>query len=272
MIDLHCHILPGVDDGARSLNHAVEMGRRAWDDGIEKIVATPHLFRERLGQSDFAIIQKKREELNGAFREKEIPVQLFPGAEVHISHNLMEEICANRNELVINEGSYMFVEFPRDHVFPSVKELFFDVMKEGISPIIAHPERNPAFMKNASLLYELVKMGVFIQSNAGSFLGKYGKGTEARAFSLLECRLIHFIASDGHGVRAIPPRLSQAFKSASRVVGDEYAWAMVKDNPEAALDDRRLPYLPDSQDPGEKQKVFLSRKPRSFKRRWRKQR
>jgi len=171
MIDLHCHILPGLDDGAKTLEHAIEMGRYAWDDGITKIVATPHLFRENISGADFATISKKREELGRAFEENGIPVELLTGAEVHISHNLIDEIKKNRKDLVINQGSYMFVEFPQDHVFVGVKGLFFDLMSEGITPIIAHPERNTVFMQNPFLLYELVQMGALAQSNSGSFTG-----------------------------------------------------------------------------------------------------
>lgn len=265
MIDLHCHILPGLDDGAKTLEHAIEMGRYAWDDGIKKIVATPHLFRENLSQADFTIIHQKREELGRAFQDNDIPVELLAGAEVHFSHNLIDEIRKNRQELVINQGSYMFVEFPQDHVFSGVKDLFFDLMSEGINPIITHPERNTVFMQNPSLLYELVRMGAFVQSNSGSFLGRYGRKPEESAFSFLEYRLIHFIASDGHGVRSIPPKLSDAARTLNPMIGEEYANALVQDNPEAVLNDQKLPYLPDPVDPKEKQKSFLLRKPKLFK-------
>ena len=265
MIDLHCHILPGLDDGAKTLEHAIEMGKCAWDDGIEKIVATPHMFREDLSHSDFATIHQRREELGRAFRNNDIPVELLAGAEVHIAHNLIDEIKNNRQELVINQSSYMFVEFPQDHVFFGVKDLFFDLMSEGITPIIAHPERNTVFMQNLSLLYELVRMGAFVQSNSGSFLGRYGREPEESAFSLLEHRLIHFLASDGHGVRSIPPKLSDALRTISPMIGEEYANALVKDNPQAVLNDQKLPHLPDPVNPKEKQKSFLMRKPKLFK-------
>jgi protein-tyrosine phosphatase len=264
MIDLHCHILPGVDDGAKTMDHAIEMARCAWDDGIEKIVATPHVYRENISQADFAAIRERREELDRTFREKAIPVQLLAGAEVHITHDLIEEVRKNRQELVINRGSYMFVEFPQDHVFSGAKELFFDLMSEGIKPIVAHPERNTVFMQNPALLYDLIRMGAFVQSNGGSFLGRYGEGAEENAFALLERRSIHFIASDGHGVRSIPPTLSGALKIVSTVIGEDCARALVQDNCEAVLNDGNLPYLPDTVDPREKRKFFRSKKRRFF--------
>jgi len=264
MIDLHCHILPGVDDGAKNMDQAIAMGRCAWDDGIETIVATPHVYRENISQADFAAIRQKRKELGRAFREKGIPVQLMAGAEVHIMHNLLEEVKKNRPELAVNGGSYMFVEFPQDHVFFGVKELFFDLMSEGIKPIIAHPERNTVFMRKPSLLYDLVRMGAFVQSNGGSFLGRYGRGVEESAFALLERRSIHFIASDGHGVRSIPPTLTGALRIVREAAGEEYARALVQDNPEAVLNDGSLPYVPDTMEPRARQKYLRTRKRKFF--------
>ena len=164
MIDLHCHILPGLDDGAKSLEEAVEMARIAEEEGIERIVATPHLFRENILYEDLGIIEEKRKELHRALETGNIHVQLFCGAEVHIAHNLMEEIRKNRSSLVINRSSYMFVEFPSRHVFSGVKELFFEMMSEGIIPIIAHPERNSEFVRNPSFLYELIQTGALAQA------------------------------------------------------------------------------------------------------------
>jgi protein-tyrosine phosphatase len=128
MIDLHCHILPGLDDGARNLEEAVEMAKIAEDDGTERIVATPHLFRGDFMHEGLGIIEEKRKELSRTLEADNIQVELLSGAEVHIAHNLMEEIRKNRNSLVINRSSYMFVEFPSRHVFSGVKELFFELM------------------------------------------------------------------------------------------------------------------------------------------------
>ena len=266
MIDLHCHILPGLDDGANDMDHAIEMGRFAWDDGIKKIVATPHLFRENLSQADFATIRRKREELEKAFGENRILVELLSGAEVHISHNLIDEIRQNRQELVINHSSYMFVEFPQDHVFFGVKDLFFDLMSEGIKPIIAHPERNTVFMKNPSLLYDLIRMGSLAQSNSGSFVGRYGSRAEENAFRLLKYGLIHFIASDGHGVRSIPPQLSDAVRIIGSIIGEKNALMMVQANPQAVLNDQEVPYFPNPEDPKANHKSLRVKIPKIFKR------
>lgn len=267
MIDLHCHILPGLDDGADSLEEAVEMARIAEGDGIEKIVATPHLFRDNFMHKDLSIIEERRRELSKVLEAKNIQVEILCGAEVHISHNLLDEIRENRSYLVINQSSYMFVEFPSEHVFPGVKELFFELMSEGIIPIIAHPERNSVFVRNPSFLYELVQMGGLAQANRGSFSGIYGKEAEEAVFRFMALNLIHFIGSDGHNRRSLAPRLSEARKRVETIIGEEKARVLVKDNPQAVLEDKEIPYLLEAVNPDEAHKRFKIKVPRVFSKR-----
>jgi len=256
MVDLHCHILPGLDDGAKNLEEAVEMAKIAEDEGIERIVATPHLFRGDFRHQDLGVIEKKRKELDRVLEANNLQVELLNGAEVHIAHNLMEEIRKNRDLLVINRSSYMFVEFPSRHVFSGVKELFFELMSEGITPVIAHPERNSVFVRNPAFLYELVRMGSLSQANSGSLSGMYGRDAEQAVFRFLGMNLIHFIASDGHNTKALAPRLSEARERAEKIIGKEGAMALVKDNPGAVLEDKGIPYLPEP--------VSLSKKERKL--------
>lgn len=267
MIDLHCHILPGLDDGADSLEEAVEMARIAEGDGIEKIVATPHLFRDNFMHKDLGIIEERRRELSKVLEAKNIQVEILCGAEVHISHNLLDEIRENRSYLVINQSSYMFVEFPSEHVFPGVKELFFELMSEGIIPIIAHPERNSVFVRNPSFLYELVQMGGLAQANSRSFSGIYGKEAEEAVFRFMALNLIHFIGSDGHNRRSLAPRLSEARKRVETIIGEEKARVLVKDNPQAVLEDKEIPYLLEAVNPDEAHKRFKIKVPRVFSKR-----
>ncbi len=254
MIDIHCHILPGLDDGAQSLDEAVEMARIAEKDGIEKIVATPHLFRGSYMHEDLSIIEDKRKELNKTLKVNNIHVEILNGAEVYIVHNLIDEIRKNRDYLVLNKSAYMFVEFPSEHIFPGVQKLFFELMREDIIPVIAHPERNSVFVRHPSLLYELVQMGATVQANRGSFLGVYGKETEEAVLRFLELNLIHFIASDGHNTHSLVPRISEAVMRVEAEVGDERARALVVDNPKAVLEDRELPFFTEAVNPDKKEK------------------
>ena len=261
MIDLHCHILPGLDDGSERLEESIEMARAAEEDGIEKIVATPHLFRDNLDYEDLSIIEEKKDELNQALRTNNIKVEILAGAEVNISHHLLEQIRENRSYLTLHQSSYMFVEFPPDHVFSGVKELFFELMSEGITPIIAHPERNSVFIHHPGSLYELLQMGALAQANSGSFLGSYGSTVESAVLRLLQLNMIQFIGSDGHNSRSKAPRLSEAVKIAASLIGEERAKALVKENPQAVLDDQQIPDFPEPIHPEEKERKLRIKLP-----------
>jgi protein-tyrosine phosphatase len=261
MIDLHCHILHGLDDGAGSLEESVAMAKIAQKDGITTIVATPHLFRSNLPADDFVSIGDRRQELRRAIANNSVAVEVKGGAEVHISHNLVNEIRAHRNNLVINGSGYMFIEFPSSHIYPGVNKLIFDLMSEGIIPIIAHPERNSVFARHPGLLYDLVRMGALAQANSGSLNGLYGREPSENILCFLKWNLIHFLASDGHNSTSMPPRLSEAVRSAEAVIGREQARSLVEDNPRAVLNDLEIPFLPSPIDPRKSSRSFSFRIP-----------
>lgn len=265
MIDLHSHILPGLDDGAQTEEDALEMAKIAEEDGIRKIVATPHLFRGDFTPKDFRIIEKRRQEFILSLDKNGINIDTFVGAEVHIAHNLINEIGKSRNHLVINQGSYMLVEFPSDHVFSGVKSLFFNLMSEGIIPIITHPERNSVFVRNPSLLYELIKMGAFSQANSGSFMGLYGLKAQAASNTFLEHGFIHFIASDCHNMNSLSPKLSDAVSKVASIIGKKNAIALVRDNPQAVIDNQDLPFNPLPKNPEEGKKSWSIKIPNLFR-------
>ena len=261
MIDIHSHILPGVDDGAKDMAAALEMARMAADDGIKKMIATPHLFRGSDSASGFEEIEKARKEFTEAIKENDIPLEVFTGAEVHISHNLIDEIRVHRRFLVLNQSRYMFIEFPSEHVFSGVKDLVFELMTEGIIPIIAHPERNSIFRRNPNFLYELLQMGVLSQVNQGSFNGIYGTHVQEAVFRFLELGYVHFLATDCHNTWVMPPRLSEAVKKAAAIIGDENARKLVEDNPLCVIEDKEVSYIPEPKKAEAKRKTFKIKLP-----------
>ncbi|MBM3297515.1 MAG: hypothetical protein FJY83_07930 [Candidatus Aminicenantes bacterium] len=266
MIDLHCHILPGLDDGAQSLAEAVAMARAAEEDGIRTVVGTPHLFRGGIGLEDLEEIARIREELGRALKREGIRVEVLTGAEVRFSHNLLEEIRKHRKRLVLHTSSYLFVEFPFDYVFPGVKDVFFELMSEGLVPIIAHPERNSVFMSRPAQLYELVEMGCFGQANAGSFTGLYGQAVHDAALKMLGWGLIHILASDAHNPVSRPPRLTPALRAVEPLLGPERTRALVEDNPRAVLEDKALPFQPEAFNPEAREKSLRIKLPSFLKR------
>ena len=266
MIDLHCHILPGLDDGAESLAEAVAMARVAAAEGIRTIVATPHLFRGNIGLDDLTAVRQKKEELVRALRTAGLSLDILTGVEVRFSHKLIEEIKRNKHRLVLTNSSYMFIEFPFDYVYSGIKEVFFELMSEGIIPIIAHPERNSDFISHPGLLYDLVEMGCLSQANSGSYTGLYGQLVQETAMRMLRWGLIHVLATDAHNSTNRAPRFQEALRVLSESgFGPEWARALVRDNPRAVLEDKAVPFLPDPVNPSPKEKSLKIRLP-SFKR------
>ena len=265
MIDLHCHILPGLDDGAVDMAESVEMARIAREDGIRTIVATPHVFRDGSDPKVLTLIAGKRDELAGALATAGIDLKIACGAEVYFSHEFLEEVRKNRKRIVVNGSAYLFVEFPSDHVYAGARDIFFNLLNEGIIPIVAHPERNTSFQKEPALLFELVRMGALTQANSRSFLGGYGSRVRETAESFLRLNLVQIIASDGHSPRTRAPRMRAAVAEVAKIVGERAAAAMVTANPEAVINDGEPPHRPDPIDPSTLKKTLKISVPSLFK-------
>jgi len=266
MIDIHSHILPGLDDGAQSLEESLIMAEIAVKNGIDKMVATPHLYRGDNSHNNIDNINAVRNNFVEALKEKNIALEIYSGAEVHISHNLLTEIKEHKESLVINKGSYIMVEFPSDHIFTGVKQLFFDLMSEELIPIIAHPERNSIFRQSPELLFDLVQMGGLCQVNSGSFKGLYGTRAKEAAIEFIKSNFIHFVGSDCHNTRASKPEISAAVQAITAIIGENKAEALVKKNPKAVLDDNPIPELPEPKNPRDRKKSLKIKLPSFLKR------
>ncbi len=249
MIDLHCHILPGLDDGSPDMEVSLAMARMAVADGITDIVATPHLFRDASNVTDPALVGKRRKDLQSRIEQEGLPLKVHAGVEIRFSHNLLDEIKKHRANLVLAGSSYLFIEFPFDYVYSGVKDVFFQVMSEGVIPVITHPERCTGFMNHPEILFELIEMGALAQANAGSFTGRYGSQAQDTAWLFLKSKYIHFVASDAHDTTNRPPVLSPTLKVVEASIGPEAARALVEDNPRAVLEDAALPFMPEPQSP-----------------------
>jgi protein-tyrosine phosphatase len=246
---------------------ALEMATAAEQEGITKIIATPHLFRDTFEHDDLTVIEKKQKELTKNLVRNNINVEIFTGAEVHVSHNLMDHIKKHKEFLILNGSSYLLVEFPSKHIFSGVGQLFFEIMSEGITPIIAHPERNDVFIRHPEMLYELIQRGSMAQANAGSLLSLYGQKVKETLLEFLEWNLVHFIGSDGHNMKGISPGFSEAFALVRDNFGERTARALMFINPHAVLEDRAIPYHPEPVDPRKRKKSLKVKIPSIFKRR-----
>jgi protein-tyrosine phosphatase len=235
LIDLHCHILPNVDDGAESLAVSIAMARVAVDDGIETIVATPHTLNETYTNLPGQVADRVAE-LRDIFSREQIGLTLLPGADVHLNTGMAERVFAGEAATINGNGKYMLVEFPSMSLPDGYQEELFELKLKGITPIITHPERNLVFQHNPDALYDLVGAGCLIQATAMSITGGFGQEAMECVHRLLERRLVHVIATDAHSATRRPPVLSTAVAVAAQILGSrEAAVAMVKDLPEAII-------------------------------------
>ncbi len=197
MIDLHCHILPDVDDGAKSWDESLAMARLAVSEGITHILATPH-HRNRNWINPRPLVLDLVKELQSRLDEEEIPLTIFPGQEVRLHGDIMDSIANNDICFVDELNQYVLIEFPTPEVPHYTERLFYELQTAGITPIIVHPERNHAILKEPNLLYDFASRGVLSQVTAASYTGKFGKEIEKMSQQLIEHNFAHFIASDAH--------------------------------------------------------------------------
>lgn len=197
MIDLHCHILPSIDDGAGALTDSLAMAQKAATEGIHTIVATPHHQNGKYINERAEILHQVKQ-LNEALQEHDIPLTVLPGQEVRLYGDLLADYEAGKI-LTLNEtNKYILIEFPSNHVPRYAEQMLYELRVKGMIPIIVHPERNAELIERPDKLYNLVNKGALTQVTAGSLLGNFGKKIKKFSMQLVEHNLTHMIASDAH--------------------------------------------------------------------------
>jgi protein-tyrosine phosphatase len=228
MIDIHCHILPGIDDdGPARLEDVLEMARIAAGDGIRQIVATPHV-KETIPSPER--IRELVIMFNDALRANRIELEVFPGAEVGSMLN-----TSLLPEYTLNGSNYVLLEFPHSHLPQNAIEIVFNAVLVNLTPIVPHPERNPSVVRRPDLLLDLIGAGALVQVTAGSLVGNFGPEAKVCGQYLLEKGLVHFLATDAHSPGWRRPVLSSGVKAAAKIVGEAAARRMVIDNPASVL-------------------------------------
>ncbi|MEH7299393.1 tyrosine-protein phosphatase [Neobacillus drentensis] len=222
MVDLHCHILPGVDDGARDLSESIEMAKIAVQQGIHTIVATPHHLNNRYENPKQSILARV-EELNRVLLDEKIDIKILPGQEVRIHGELAEGYDLGKI-LPVNHTQYVLVEFSSNHVPRYTETLFYDLQNKGLIPVIVHPERNQEIIENPDILYELVQKGALSQVTASSITGNFGKKIMKFTYQLIDANLTHFIASDAHNTRSRTFNLHEAYDLVQTKYGNEMVY------------------------------------------------
>ncbi|WP_339226783.1 CpsB/CapC family capsule biosynthesis tyrosine phosphatase [Oceanobacillus sp. FSL K6-2867] len=228
MIDIHSHILPGVDDGAKTEEDSLEMARAAVAQGITTIIATPH-HRNGKYDNDAHSILNHVAILNELFAKENIDLQVLAGQETRINGDMVEDI--EKGELLpLNGSKYLFVEFPSGQVPRYASQMLFDIQVAGYTPIIVHPERNQELIEHPAKLYEFVKKGALTQVTAASLLGKFGKNIQKFSNQLIESNLTHFIASDAHNTNSRGFVMDEAFQQLKRTYGSDYHYMFLENS------------------------------------------
>jgi protein-tyrosine phosphatase len=246
LIDIHHHCLPGVDDGPRELDEAVEMCAMAADEGIETIVATPHVLRGRWRTAPRAELERKLEELRA--RTNDTP-HLVLGSEYFFAHDIADAVASGESVVPLANSRYVLVEFASNNVPPHLEQPFYRLQLGGWTPVIAHPERNVVFQSKPELLASLIQIGARTQVTLGSLTGDFGKTAQEVAESWILGGFVHFVATDAHNVGKRPPRARAALAALRELAGDAVCDALAVHNPRAVTEGRALAWEPEPQLP-----------------------
>ncbi len=234
MIDLHCHLLPGIDDGARTLDESVALAREAVRAGITGAVLTPHFHPGRWENTN-AIARAAAATLRDKLRELGIPLHLGVAGEVRAGPEVM--VWAETGELPLI-GEYqgqrvVLLEFPHGQLPLGSDRLIAWLHKRGVRAMIAHPERNKDVIRRLDAIAPLIAEGALLQVTADAVDGGFGPLARARAIELLERGWVTILASDAHNLEHRPPRLEAGRQAAARIVGEAESWRLVRDRPAA---------------------------------------
>lgn len=240
MIDLHIHILPSLDDGARDMEEALAMARCASADGIKTMAATPHVLPGAYDNGKAKILQAVNE-LNSRLKSMEIPMDILPGAEYMLDPGLPGWIKSGEALTLNDGGKYLLVEFPSAGIPPFAQRTLYEIALLGVIPIIAHPERNGDFMRNPDKLLPFLERGALTQVTSGSLTGIFGRKVQNTAMYCIERGYCHFIASDAHSTGHRSPVLSGAAGVVADSFGAELGDLLVMDNPARILAGQHVP-------------------------------
>lgn len=251
MIDLHTHILPGIDDGPLDMDESIEVIKRGVNKGFTKIVVTPHYIEGTYN----ACNEKKKalfENLKKEVVKQGIGVELYLGNEVFITENIINLI--NKDEIsTINGSKYVLIEFPRSDMIKNMQTVLFKIFDAGYIPIVAHPERYCYVQRHPNILLDYIEQGILFQSNLDSLNAHYGKEAQKSVELLLKHNMIHIMASDAHRTRNLTyDNFEKTYRKLKRIVGKDKAEIMLNDNPLAVLENRKV----EIEEPREYKKSF----------------
>ena len=243
MVDVHCHILPGLDDGPDGIEQSLAMAESAINDGITHVVATPHCSGEYA--FDYPRVQRLREQLQNELGAR---LTLATGCDFHLNPENLDALRNGASRFCINQHDYLLVEFNEISIPPSMDDTLHSLQLKGLRPIITHPERDGILRRQPERLAKWARLGCYVQVTAGSLTGTFGPRAQEDSLCWIGRGLVHFVASDAHNTKRRPLRLQAAYEVVRKQFGDEKARALFLENPFAAFEGRNLPHIPEIPD------------------------
>jgi protein-tyrosine phosphatase len=230
MVDIHSHIVYGVDDGAKTIETSLAMLEIAANAGTTDIVATPH--SDNRFQYDLPLIRERIAEMQAAMGDR---IRIHRGCDFHLHFDNIRNCESDRERFTINGERYLMVEFGEASIPKSIPLVFQDMLRRDITPVITHPERNALLMARFNDLVEWVRFGCLIQVTAQSFTGRFGKSAEEGCKRLMRQKLVHFVASDAHDTEWRTPDMREARQHVASEYGEDVAERLFNTHPRMAL-------------------------------------
>lgn len=241
MIDIHCHILPNVDDGSESLEESIEMAKIAESEGITKIVNTSHChfdFKYKKGNE----LKLELEKFNQALKEENINIEVLLGNELYYTSDLIERFD-ELDFFSMNNSKYILMEFSPINFPKNIEDVIYEIKIRGYIPIIAHAERYKQVQEDVNIVLDCIKEGALIQVNASSILGKNGEKAEDTSKKLLDNNMVHFVATDAHSSNRRRPLIKDSYNYILKNYGKEVAEKLFIENPTAVIENRDISIL-----------------------------
>lgn len=233
MIDLHCHLLPGIDDGPSNMDEAIELARLAVANGIKGVVVTPHI-QPGVYENTKGTIEQVFNQFRLAVDAEQIPLKLGMAAEVRISPEVISMLAAGEIPFLGEEDGYkyMLLEFPHGNIPPGSDKMINRLLDQKIRPVIAHPERNMEVMQKLEKIEPFVDQGCLLQVTSGSIAGQFGPYVQQCARNMFEQDWVYILASDAHDSGFRQPALEAGRKAAAEIIGEDASWELVRGRPE----------------------------------------